>query len=187
LLLVGGCLLVMQMVAGTWLTLPHVIGLVLGVLGLGMVAGSFVRGGRGLIGLAVPLAVIGIGLTTVSVDRWDGAGDRTYTPASVQQVLPEYRLSVGNNALDLRQLTGADAAHTRVDLGVGNATVRVPANADVEAHCSANVGNVECLGRESSGHGPREDVTDVGADGPGGPKLVLDVHTGLGNVEVRRG
>ncbi len=31
------------------------------VIGLGMVIGAFLRGGRGLIGLAVPLAVAGIG------------------------------------------------------------------------------------------------------------------------------
>ncbi|WP_225978090.1 PspC domain-containing protein [Gandjariella thermophila] len=187
LLVVGASVLVGQLVAGTWLTAPHVVGLVLGVLGLGMVAGSFLHGGRGLIVLAVPLSVAGFVLTAASLDHWDGAGDRVYTPTVAQQVLPSYHLSAGNNMLDLRQLTGDAVTRTGVDLGVGNAEVRVPENADVEVHCTAHLGNVDCLGHQSSGTNPRQDVTDAGPDGPGGPKLILDVHTGLGNVEVRRG
>jgi phage shock protein PspC (stress-responsive transcriptional regulator) len=45
---------VLAMVGGytPWLTTQHIVGITLGVVGLGMVAGSFVRGGRGLIPFA---------------------------------------------------------------------------------------------------------------------------------------
>jgi phage shock protein PspC (stress-responsive transcriptional regulator) len=187
LLLVGASVLVGQVAPGTWLNPAHVVGLVLAVLGLGLVGGAFLHGGRGLIALAVPLAVVGFLLTTTSVDRWEGAGDRVYTPADAAQVLPNYHLSAGDSTLDLRRLTGGETIRTSVELGMGNAEVRVPDNANVEVHCTANVGNVDCLGHRSSGVRPRQDVTDDGAGGPGGPRLVLDVHNGLGNVVVRRG
>jgi phage shock protein PspC (stress-responsive transcriptional regulator) len=186
-LLVGGAsVLVAQILPGTWLSPRHAVGLVLAVLGLGLVAGSFLHGGRGLVGLALPLSLVGFVLTATSIDHWSGAGNRVSAPVAAAQVLPTYQLSVGNDTLDLRSLTGADTVRTGVNLGVGNAEVRVPANADVEVHCATNLGRVDCLGHQESGSNARQDVTDDGTDGPGGPKLVLDVHTGMGNVVVRR-
>jgi hypothetical protein len=39
----------------------------------------------------------------------------------------------------------------------------------------------------SNGSRPaRVELTDNGSDGPGGGRLVLDVHAGMGNVQVER-
>src|SRR5207248_9090076 len=43
-----------------WFTARHIVGLTLAVVGLGLVVGAFVRGGRGLIGLAIPLSIAGM-------------------------------------------------------------------------------------------------------------------------------
>jgi len=85
-LVTAGTLALIAPYVDGWLTPGHIVGLVLGVIGLGMVSGSFVRGGRGLIGLAVPLAVIGIGLTTISPDGYHGVGTSAERRTTRQQV-----------------------------------------------------------------------------------------------------
>ncbi|TDQ05849.1 phage shock protein C (PspC) family protein [Labedaea rhizosphaerae] len=174
-----------------WLTPPHIAGLLLAVLGLGMVGGAFAGGGRGLLGLAVPLAAIGVLYTSVSTGDggFHGVGDRTETPRSIAQVAPSYSRSVGSIDLDLTELpdTGR-SVHTSVDANVGSATVRVPANADVEVHCRAKIGSVDCLGQRQDGTGVEVKIdNDLGDDGEGGLKIVLDVRVGTGDVEVVRG
>jgi len=51
----------------------------------------------------------------------------------------------------------------------------------VTATCESGGGDADCLGR---GAGP---VTDLGPDGPGGPRIDLQAVSGGGDVEVRRG
>jgi phage shock protein PspC (stress-responsive transcriptional regulator) len=186
-LVVGGGLALAYPYAGGWLTPAHIIGILLGVLGLGMVGGSFVRGGRGLIGLAVPLAAVGILLTAVSPDGWHGAGEITERPTTVDQVRPNYQRSLGAVDLDLRALPNTGTVDTRVNVGAGDIVIVVPPKADVEVRCHANLGNVECLGHTAAGADTDVSVTDNGVDGPGGLKIKLDVEVGTGNAEVRRG
>ena len=189
-LVVGGALVLLSDTAALdgWLTEQHIVGIVLGVLGLGMVAGSFVRGGRGLIGLAVPLAVIGLGLTTVSPSGGPsgGVGDIDQLPTSVSQVRPVYDQAVGSIKLDLSQLPDTnDTVRTHVQVGAGSAKVVVPADADVEATCQADVGDVKCLGQKSKELGA--DALTVTSEGPGNLKIYLTVEvTGAGDVEVTR-
>jgi len=177
------------LVPGSWANPQHIVGVVLAILGLGMVAGAFLRGGRGLIGLAVPLSLAGLALTMVSPDGWSGVGDVTARPTSVAEVQDNYERSVGNVELDLTALPeNGETVRSHISVDIGNATVIVPENADVEIKCKADRGNIECLGREASGLDidvPK--FTDVGADGPGGLEIDLTVSADTGNVEVRRG
>ena len=48
------------------------------------------------------------------------------------------------------------------------------------------MGDVRCLGPSVEGTVDRV-TTDLGADGPGGGQLVLDLRVGMGSVEVTRG
>ncbi len=172
-----------------WFTPAHVIGLVLGVLGLGMVAGSFAGGGRGLIGLAAPLSVAGLLLTAVPFeDIRGGVGDLDATPRTAAEVLPVYQRAAGDIQLDLRQLEASDPVRTSVENGAGNTTVIVPPEADVTYTCHNSMGNTSCLGREQSGigTGPLTGF-DPGTDGRGGQRITLDVKNAVGNLEVHRG
>jgi hypothetical protein len=50
------------------------------------------------------------------------------------------------------------------------------------------MGSVEFAGQESDGPGAQLRLTDPGVDGvASGRPLVLTVHSGMGDVEVRRG
>jgi phage shock protein PspC (stress-responsive transcriptional regulator) len=175
--------------AGGWIDPQHIVGVVLAVLGLGMVVGSFRRGGRGLIGLAIPLAVVGIGMTTVFPNGVHGPmGDLTERPTAVSAVQPDYHRSVGSVKLDLTGLPDTGDVRTKVHLELGDAEVIVPESANVEVTCESDLGSVECLGRNRSGADDNDvTVTDEGTQGSAGLDVELKVKVGTGSVEVRRG
>ncbi|WP_253770870.1 PspC domain-containing protein [Goodfellowiella coeruleoviolacea] len=188
-LVVGGALASVSPLLGGWLSPEHVIGVLLSVVGLGMVGGAFLRTGRGLIWLAAPLAVAGLVLAHSHDDdgpRWSGAGDLKLTPAAIANVDSVYRRSVGDIQLDLRQLPAEGTVHTRAITDVGDVEIWVPENADVEVTCASSLGDVSCLNNAQDGVDASVRVDDVGPDGPGGLKIVLEARTSTGSVEVRR-
>ncbi|HEU5111534.1 MAG TPA: PspC domain-containing protein [Micromonosporaceae bacterium] len=168
-----------------WLSPAHVIGILLGILGFGMVGGAFLRGGRGLIWLAIPLSLVGIGLTVIAPGGWEGIGDINERPATIADVRDSYRLSVGSINLDLTGLPNTGSVETEVMVGGGDITVIVPENADVNVECVADPGDVSCLGHDESGIGAEVTVNDDGVDN--GIDIDLRVEAGAGSVEVRRG
>jgi len=169
---------------------PKVVAMVLAVIGIGLVIGSFVRGGRGLIPIAIPLAAITWGLAMIPDTTFASMGDRKITPASVADLQPRYEHGAGNIELDLTrlQLSDTDSVRTTVELGFGNMDVYVPDGADVIATCSSEFGNVECLGQNANGPNTSQTVTDYGDDGKGvGGTYYLElVNTGAGNIELKR-
>lgn len=167
----------------------QLIGVVLGVIGLGLVVGSIVRGGRGLIVVAVPLALAAWVLQAAPAPNLSG-GEQRWTAATPSQLQPRYQLGAGSGHLDLTGLTVPDGRvlHTAVAVSLGEAKVFLPRDVDVVLTCRAQVGEVDCLDRTASGVGTaRVDVVDEGADGPGGGRIVLDVQAGTGKVAVSRG
>ncbi len=185
-LVTAGTLALVSPYVGGWLTPNHAVGLVLAVIGLGLVGGSFVRGGRGLIGLAVPLSIAGLAMTVISPDGFHGVGDIDARPTSIEQVQDDYRLSAGTVRLDLTGLPSDGHVSTMVRVDAGEAIVILPATADVDLKCEIAVGDMNCLGHPA---GPGEDLEfeNLGADGEGGLKVDLHVDVNAGDVEVRRG
>ncbi|WAL65075.1 PspC domain-containing protein [Amycolatopsis cynarae] len=172
-----------------WFSGQHVIGLVLGVLGVGLVAGGLVGGGRGLIGLAVPLSIAGIVLTAVPVEDFTGGfGNLTEIPRTAAEVQPVYQHTAGDVEIDLTRLPADVPVSTIVRNGAGQTMIIVPRTADVRYTCEIQAGNADCLGTETDGVA-RPAITgfDTGTDGPGGLQLTLHVKQGGGNLEVRRG
>jgi phage shock protein PspC (stress-responsive transcriptional regulator) len=180
---------VLSSVAGGWVSAQHIVGIVLAILGLGMVIGSFRRGGRGLIGLAIPLSAIGIAMTAIFPSgAHGGVGDIRVTPTSLSDVRANYERGAGTIRVDLTQLPSSGRVHTRVHLGLGDATVVVPESANVEVRCEAGLGDIHCLDREQSGTSNNVVVAkDEGPDGPAGLDVDLTVDVGAGSVEVHRG
>lgn len=189
-LLVAGCGAALGVTGVPWFSPQHVIGLALGVLGIGMVAGAFLHGGRGLIGWAIPLAIAGLVTTAMPVgDFTGGFGDINATPLTAAEVRPVYQHSAGDIELDLTQLPPTTApVTTEIRSGAGTTTVLVPAEADVRYSCEVHAGQADCLGHHSDGVDASPIVgTDVGADGPGGPRITVKIEQGAGDVAVRRG
>ncbi|HEU0087285.1 MAG TPA: PspC domain-containing protein [Pseudonocardiaceae bacterium] len=183
----GLALLAGGIAAAFWpaLSLAQITALVLGVVGLGLVAGALVHGGRGLIVAAVPLALLAWVLHAVSVSGFR-VGEQVWTPVTVAQVQPRYEVTMGNGFLDLTGLRvpAGQTVTTHVAVGAGEARVAIPPEVDAEVACQAPAGTVSCLGVSSSGVPARVNQYSAGS---GAGKLVLDVRAGLGNVQVVRG
>jgi hypothetical protein len=184
--LILGAVLWIVAPGGGWVNLPHIVGILGAVVGIGLVAGSFVRGGRGLIPLAVLLSGAGFVLTAGHIDGWHGAGNTQFAPTSLADVQPVYQRTAGVLRLDLTQLPNSGTVPPiTVKLGGGNATVLVPPDADVVATCSNTVGGtVDCLGQRESGPGNKTLHATQNHDGTPRLHIVLDVQEGTGVVTV---
>ncbi|MDQ3887605.1 MAG: cell wall-active antibiotics response protein [Actinomycetota bacterium] len=168
-------------------SLAQVAAVALGVIGLGLVTGSLLHGGRGLIAVAVPLALATWLLNVVPFTE-ASTGKREWSAATPAQLQDRYTHAVGSGHLDLTDLVIPDGrtASTTVAMSVGEIKVFLPPDLDVEAVCHVATGEVTCLGKRSAGFSARAEIADDGADGPGGGQLVLNVQSQIGNVEVTR-
>jgi phage shock protein PspC (stress-responsive transcriptional regulator) len=81
-----------------------VVAVALAVIGVGLLVGSFTRGGRGLVLIALPLMLVGFMLNWAPAQHWRGAGDLTVVPRSISTLAPRYEHSFGDLELDLRNL-----------------------------------------------------------------------------------
>ncbi|MDQ2880183.1 MAG: PspC domain-containing protein [Actinomycetota bacterium] len=167
------------------LSAAGIAALLLGVVGLGLVAGSFMQSGRGLILIAIPLALLTWVLHAAPTSGVK-VGGSYWDPVTAAELQPHYAVTLGNGRLDLTglRLDPGQTKRTSVNVGIGETHVILPPNLDVQVSCQTQVGQVDCLGRTGS---DRVDVTDYGADGPGGGKVILDVHSGIGEIHVERG
>lgn len=183
-LLVGG----ISLAFAPALSAAHVAALLLGVVGLGLVVGAFLQGGRGLIPIAIPLALLTWVLSVIPLTGFKIGGSH-WAPTTAAQVQPRYATTVGNGDLDLSGLRLAEGqtVKTSVGVGIGQTYVYLPRNVDAQVTCQTQLGDVDCLGqRDGDGSPSRVTVTDNGPDGPGGGKLILDVHSGVGQIRVDR-
>lgn len=168
---------------------PATVGaVVLGILGLGMIAGAFLRGGRGLIGFAIPVALLTAITGLLPAGPWEGVSSIYRKPDSIAEVANNYGASIGSIHVDLRDLPMSDdrQVSTTMRMGLGHVEVQVPRAADVEVSCRSRVGSVQCLGEHRGGTDPRVTTTDTGPDGPGGGLIRLDVTAETGRIEVTR-
>jgi phage shock protein PspC (stress-responsive transcriptional regulator) len=183
-LLIGGIALAFA----PGLSAAQVAAMLLGIVGLGLVVGAFLQGGRGLIPVAVPLAVITWVLSAAPAAGFN-VGTSHWQPTTAAQVQPRYSVTLGNGDLDLSGLRLADGqtVKTSVGVGVGQTHVYLPPNVNTQVSCQTQLGDVDCLGhRDSDGTPSRVTVTDNGPDGPGGGTLILDAHSGVGQIRVDR-
>lgn len=185
-LVTAGTLAMVAPYVGGWLSPHHIVALVLAVIGLGMVGGAFLRGGRGLIGIAVPLSVVAIGLSVFSPDGFHGAGEINARPTTLEEVQDNYRLSAGPIRVDLSALPESGKVDTSVRTDAGQVIVTVPKNADVDLSCEVAAGDLDCLGHRADGLGSEVSFQDNGPDGEGGLRIELHVRVNAGTVEVRR-
>jgi phage shock protein PspC (stress-responsive transcriptional regulator) len=171
------------------LSAAQIAAMLLGVVGLGLVAGSFLRGGRGLVPVAIPLALLTWILSAAPTSDFQ-VGTRHWTPLTTADLQERYSVTLGNGELDLTQLQlpNSETKKTSVSVGVGETHVRLPPNVNAKVSCRTQLGEVHCLGKTDSGGYPSQVTppTDLGADGPAGGTLILDVRAGIGQVHVDR-
>lgn len=164
------------------------------VVGLGLVVAAYSDGPTAKGGLVILGIVLSFSLLASLNAPWDevsgGVGNRTWAPATAEDVRPVYDAGMGDVELDLSRIDVGDLdgpVRTRVDAGVGNLEVLLPRDADVQIEVDAGIGNVDVLDDESADRGvyPGEGTGSWVDDGD--PEIVLTIDAGLGNLEVSRG
>jgi phage shock protein PspC (stress-responsive transcriptional regulator) len=186
-LLVGG-LATAGIFAGWWqMTWAGVAATALAVLAVGLLIGSLRGRGRSLIGPGIFLSAVTLALTITGIDGTAGYGQQTWAPTTVGAVQEQYVLNGGQGVLDLRNLNvpAGDTVATEVEVRAGQATVLVPDDVNVEVTCSANAGEVQCLGSVQDGLNTETTASQDGFTDEG--TIQLNVHVGAGQAEVRNG
>jgi phage shock protein PspC (stress-responsive transcriptional regulator) len=157
---------------------------VLGVVGVMLVIGSFFgrAGGLILVGL-LAAAATGIGLAS---EKWD-TENVEIVPATSAQVEDSYSYDVGEYVLDLTQLSDPEELDDRtieMSLDVGELDVVVPPDMDVTVTGSVDgPGGITLFGEDSGGIDTTDSRTYDG--GPGAPHLTLDLQLDVGHIDVR--
>jgi phage shock protein PspC (stress-responsive transcriptional regulator) len=130
--------------------------------------------------LAIPIV---IAASTVRVNGT--VGEAFFTPRTVANSTLSYRQAVGRMTVNLSSTEFAKPTTTiNSRLGVGEMIVIVPDNATVTVNTRTDLGGYELFGRESKEMSPRDNVTYPGCEG--GPKLTLNLRTGVGETRVHR-
>jgi phage shock protein PspC (stress-responsive transcriptional regulator) len=164
----------------------------LGVVGVGLLIGTWLGRARWLIipGLVLSLALLIVG----SAERWNferpsgSTGDVTWAPASATDLQSSYRVNAGNGTLDLSKVDFRGAPATvNVQVDLGNLVVILPPDVDVDVTAKVQGGDANVLGQQWGGFGnDSRQVRDNGTDGPGGGQLQLTANVDLGKLEVHR-
>jgi phage shock protein PspC (stress-responsive transcriptional regulator)/predicted membrane protein len=168
--------------------IPWDIALAVGAIAVGVAVAAgpllHVRTG-GLFVVGLLLAALAVFVSTVDI-RFEGSvGDKTVSPATASDLDRKYDIAAGQLVLDLREIElPAGETHVEANVGVGELTVRVPENTDLEIDASAGAGDVEVFGRRVEGW--NQDLHVNALNPTSTSKLVVDAHVGLGNVTVER-
>ncbi|WP_329107293.1 PspC domain-containing protein [Micromonospora sp. NBC_01699] len=159
-------------------------------IALGLLVGAWFGRARWLIALGlVATAALGISSVAQSIDPAGGpSGTTVWTPTSVEELATRYETTFGDGTLDLSSVDFTDRdVQVTVQVNFGKLRVVVPADVDVTTNADVNAGDARIFGDRWSGvNNPSRQVTDLGADGPGGGNLRLFLHVNAGDAEVYR-
>jgi phage shock protein PspC (stress-responsive transcriptional regulator) len=164
------------------------------VLGLGLIVGAFVGRGRWLIlpgMLLVPIVLFTVvafpnGWQSWDLDDGQAVGERTESPATLDQLQESYQLGAGELSLDLTGL-GPDLARAgettlRVQVGAGQIRIDLPDGVDLEVTGRVGAGKVDVLGVTGEGLGVNRTAERAPDDARG--RLIIDAQVGFGEIHV---
>ncbi|WP_276207233.1 PspC domain-containing protein [Nocardia mangyaensis] len=161
-----------------WMTPARIGAFALAVIGLGLIAGAFLRRGYGLLVLTAPLAgfvLLASLIGPIDFER-NAMGERTWAPASIAELQPSYSMSMGSATLDLREMQLTEPRAVQLSVNMGEAIVLLPEGMRVNTTCDVRTGDATNC---------QEGLT--GPDTPDAPVLDLRVVVRMGAVEVTRG
>jgi predicted membrane protein len=139
--------------------------------------------------------VLGVGLLVIAalsltlavrVPLFAGLGDKSPHPTTLAQLDDKYELGMGDLAIDLRDLTfPRGETSVKATVGIGDLTIRVPADVTVDVDGHASGGQVVLFGNIDDGTSVHSHAHEVGT----APLRVLDLdaRVGFGRVTVERG
>jgi hypothetical protein len=170
------------------LDLAEALATLLGVVGLGLVAGAFVGAGRALVLPALVLLPLTLGAAQVGhLHLGGGIGEREFRPTTVAEASGGYEHGIGKMIVDLRDLGDLPATsgtvRVPIRLGIGEVQVLVPDGVDLDVGAHLGAGEVEVLDRRASG--TRVEQTFHIDDPHTARTLQLDIDGGVGHIDVQ--
>jgi phage shock protein PspC (stress-responsive transcriptional regulator) len=156
-------------------------GLALAILGLGLIVGAWFGHARLLIVLGLLILPFAFAATLIRVPIEGGFGSHIVSPGTPDELSDEYRLVGGQIVLDLSRIedTGEPTALT-ASVATGEILVLVPEDAALDLDLAVGGGQLSVFGLTVEGTN-LEDQRTVDGDGP---RIVLDLEAGLGQVQV---
>jgi hypothetical protein len=161
------------------------VAVALGVVGVGLIVGTFIGRARWLIAVGLLLVPV-LQLLAGVVPIWSftgEAGDVYYTVTSTQEIDDQYEIAAGTLYLDLTSLAvepGAARREFAVSVGAGEIRIDVPTGVPVRVDAEVGIGMVRLFGDERVGIG-------VDSSAATGSPAVLIIHAeaGVGAIVVR--
>src|SRR4051794_3743561 len=150
LLLLAGVGVLIAQVTDWDLDAGRVFAIGLLVVGIGLAVTAVTGAGRAskgaLIALGGVLAPPPAAASPIDLDtRHTDIGDRTFRPATAEQVQPRYDGGVGDLTVDLGAIDlggRTTPVVTRIDAGIGDVDVLLPPDADVQVSVDSGIGDV---------------------------------------------
>jgi phage shock protein PspC (stress-responsive transcriptional regulator) len=159
------------------------------IIGLTLVAATWLGRARGLLPLGVVLAIAAVLVTAAGpAFRIPTAASSTHVYADLAE-LPAAGDSqdFGELSVDLSQLAVTDDATYRAHVDVGQIAVTVPRDANVVIDYKADLGAVRAFGAEVRGGSDLSgQLSDPQPPQAGRHTLTLDLSVDAGNIEVQR-
>jgi Cell wall-active antibiotics response 4TMS YvqF len=154
------------------------------IVGAGFLLGAAVGGSRALVGPAVVLVLLLVATTVLDIPLSGPIGDREWAPQRIQDVEASYEVSLGEGTLDLTalELSEGDELEVAASVGIGNLRVEVPEGVDVAVVTELGAGSAKVFGVQQDGVGVSDQHFDEGGSG----ELHLDLHVGVGEIDVQR-
>ncbi len=160
----------------------HYTAIILGLIGLGLLVGTWFGRARGLIALGIITLPFFLFFSYVDVPWNSGWGERTFRPMVAEVAGLEYRLAGGQLTIDLGDLDFGDRNEIGVnaDLGFGEMRVIVPADVSIVADAEVIGGQIDLLGSIGNGFTVDRSVEIDRAE----DVLLLDLRVGFGELSV---
>jgi phage shock protein PspC (stress-responsive transcriptional regulator) len=187
---VVGVLLALGASGGLDITAPDVFAAALLTTGLGLVVATWLGRGPALIPIGILLTIGLVIAATVDVPLRGGIGSREITVGGSQQLQSTYRLGIGKEDIDARDLLlGGHTAHLSAQVGVGRLVVSVPENVRVVVQVHDGAGHTDVF--DVAQNGTSIDHTTVAAaeqspQSVQAGELDLDLRIGVGAIDVFR-
>ncbi|CAN5844423.1 hypothetical protein BH23ACT4_BH23ACT4_05870 [soil metagenome] len=155
------------------------------VVGIALMALARRGAHTGLIIFGTSLGLLGLLTAAAPLEGFQGGvGDRVVEITTVDDIKPDYNLSMGTLTIDLTDLADFQGEATlNASVGMGELVVRVPPNVGIEVTARSGAGEVEIFGQQVDGMGVDEMYRSPGFEDME-DTLFLDIAVFLGRVEV---
>jgi phage shock protein PspC (stress-responsive transcriptional regulator) len=193
LLLIVAGIVALCAVLDVWdVSFQNALGIGLLVIGGGLVVGAWRGRARPLLALGLPALGVLVCADTIDLPLDAGTGERRIevtTMTELRQLDDTHELLAGELEIDLTHAPlgrpGAPTPTLTADVGLGNVIVRLPPDVTADIDMDVGAGSVQVDGEDEGGIDVERSLILDGE--PGGGQITLDLHVGLGEVEVFHG